>query len=43
MSLSYIPFRLLMILTPPRSAFEIMTASISFGWFLMILTGVISW
>lgn len=42
MSLSYIPFRLLMILTPPRSAFEIMTASISLGWFLLILTGVIS-
>ena len=43
MSLSYIPFRLLLILTPPRSAFEITTASISFGWFLLILTGVISW
>jgi hypothetical protein len=43
MSLSYIPFRLLIILTPPRSFFEIMTASISLGWFLLILTGVISW
>ncbi|UCF96478.1 MAG: hypothetical protein JSV89_15030 [Spirochaetaceae bacterium] len=43
MSLSYIPFRLLMILTPPRNAFEIMTASISFTWFLLILTGIISW
>jgi hypothetical protein len=43
MSLSYIPFRLLIILTPPRSVFEIMTASISLGWFLLILTGVISW
>jgi hypothetical protein len=42
MFLSYIPFRLLMILTPPRSAFEIMTAAISLGWFLLILTGVIS-
>jgi len=41
MSLSYIPFRLLIILTPPRSAFEIMTATISLGWFLLILTGVI--
>jgi hypothetical protein len=43
MSLSYIPFRLLMILTPPRSVFEILTASISFAWFLLILTGVIVW
>jgi hypothetical protein len=43
MALSYLPFRLLMILTPPRSAFEIMTASISLGWFLLILTGVIPW
>jgi len=42
MLLSYIPFRLLMILTPPRSTFEIMTAVISLGWFLLILTGVIS-
>jgi hypothetical protein len=41
MSMSYIPFRLLMILTPPRSIFEIMTASISFIWFILILTGVI--
>jgi hypothetical protein len=41
MSLSYIPFRLLMILTPPRSIFEITTASISFIWFILILTGVI--
>jgi len=43
MSLSYIPFRLLMILTPPRSVFEILTASISFTWFLLILTEVIVW
>lgn len=43
MIFSYIPFRLLMILTPPRSRFEIMTASISLAWFLLILTGVIAW
>jgi len=26
-----------------RSVFEILTASISFAWFLLILTGVIVW